>query len=225
MDHLHMLVHPFSYNGSGLVRPPSPFPSHGVLVVAPAEDALVRTRKRRSCFHALVRGDAVKGVLVAAPPAAKLVLGPATQFDSAVRANDLVPLLREGLALERCHHLWTRGRIRGCQRTRDGIHVGRGRSHGAPKVLEVYHALDLSGGAGGLRSGLLQGLGVRSIRVHRDVEHELIDHVFRHADHSLCRSIRCASLATHRALHFNALWLDLVHGTLGALLPRWGAVP
>ena len=44
--------------------------------VAPAEDAAVGASKGRSHFHALVGGDAVEGVFVAASSASELVLRP-----------------------------------------------------------------------------------------------------------------------------------------------------
>ena len=43
-----------------------PVHRHWIDVVPPAKNAFVGTRDIRSMFHALVRGDAVKGVLVAA---------------------------------------------------------------------------------------------------------------------------------------------------------------
>mmetsp|Transcript_414 Transcript_414/g.971 ORF Transcript_414/g.971 Transcript_414/m.971 type:complete len:263 (+) Transcript_414:523-1311(+) len=44
---------------------PAPLATNGVLMMPPAEDTFVCTRQTRSGLHALVRGDTVKGVLVA----------------------------------------------------------------------------------------------------------------------------------------------------------------
>ena len=63
---------------------PSEARAYRVVVVSPAEDTLVRTGETRRGLHALVRDDAVEGVLVAAAPAAQHRLRPAAQLHTAV---------------------------------------------------------------------------------------------------------------------------------------------
>ena len=67
--------------------------------MAPAEHTAIGAGEGRSHLHALVGGDAVEGVLVAAASATKLVLGPAAKLDGGVGANELVALLRQLLSL------------------------------------------------------------------------------------------------------------------------------
>eukprot|EP00962_Isochrysis_galbana_P053136 scaffold24595_cov79-Isochrysis_galbana.AAC.1 len=49
-------------------------------------------------LHALIRCDAVEGVLVAAPPAAQHGFGPSTEFDARMRTDYFVALLGQSLA-------------------------------------------------------------------------------------------------------------------------------
>mmetsp|Transcript_15376 Transcript_15376/g.36392 ORF Transcript_15376/g.36392 Transcript_15376/m.36392 type:complete len:292 (+) Transcript_15376:276-1151(+) len=68
-DHPAMLVDALSHNLIRRVHGPLPLRSYWVLVVAPTEHALVRTRQRGSSLHALVRGDPIERMLVASTPA------------------------------------------------------------------------------------------------------------------------------------------------------------
>eukprot|EP00959_Pyramimonas_sp_CCMP1952_P317010 6635393-Pyramimonas_sp.AAC.1 len=71
----------------------------------PAEHALVGARQTRCRLHAPVALDPVERVLVAPPAAAQHRLRPPADFYSAVRADDLIPLLRQRRAQLLGHHL------------------------------------------------------------------------------------------------------------------------
>mmetsp|Transcript_12362 Transcript_12362/g.22377 ORF Transcript_12362/g.22377 Transcript_12362/m.22377 type:complete len:402 (-) Transcript_12362:23-1228(-) len=105
LDQIHMSIHRRLHDHLRIVRLPPPFPPHGILVMTPAEDALVRARQGGGGFHALVGGDAVVRVFVASSAAAELVFGPAAEFDGGVGADELVPFLLEGLGLFGGDHL------------------------------------------------------------------------------------------------------------------------
>mmetsp|Transcript_47801 Transcript_47801/g.108476 ORF Transcript_47801/g.108476 Transcript_47801/m.108476 type:complete len:236 (-) Transcript_47801:64-771(-) len=67
VHHAHVQAHRFLHDLGRRVFPPAPLAAYGVLVVPPAEDALVGAGEGRGGLHALVAGDAVEGVLVAQP--------------------------------------------------------------------------------------------------------------------------------------------------------------
>mmetsp|Transcript_32933 Transcript_32933/g.93631 ORF Transcript_32933/g.93631 Transcript_32933/m.93631 type:complete len:289 (+) Transcript_32933:455-1321(+) len=109
-DHALVRLDAFGDDGVGLVHLPLPLRARGVLVVAPAENALVRASEGRRGLHALVGGDAVERVFVAPAAAAQLVLRPPAQLDRRVRPDDLVALLRQLLPMPLRHH-FSRGRL------------------------------------------------------------------------------------------------------------------
>mmetsp|Transcript_86760 Transcript_86760/g.265553 ORF Transcript_86760/g.265553 Transcript_86760/m.265553 type:complete len:394 (-) Transcript_86760:136-1317(-) len=104
LDHLLVLLNALRNDRLRLVHLPLPLRARGVLVVTPAEDAFVGASQRWRCLHALERGDPVKRMLIAAAPAAQLVLGPAAQLDSGVRTDDFVPLLGQLLPVPFGNH-------------------------------------------------------------------------------------------------------------------------
>ena len=63
-SHLHLIYHiPMQLNSlldnvRWFVCFPSPFGTNRIFVMSPAKDAFISTCQRRSCFHALVTGDA-----------------------------------------------------------------------------------------------------------------------------------------------------------------------
>mmetsp|Transcript_11293 Transcript_11293/g.42147 ORF Transcript_11293/g.42147 Transcript_11293/m.42147 type:complete len:519 (-) Transcript_11293:298-1854(-) len=105
LDHAAMPFHRRRHDLVRIVDLPAPLSANWILVVPPAEDALVRARERRRHFHALVACDSVEGVFVAAAPPPHLILRPATHLDGAVRPDDVVALLHKRLALQRRDHL------------------------------------------------------------------------------------------------------------------------
>eukprot|EP00754_Rhynchopus_humris_P018169 Rhum_TRINITY_DN14594_c22_g1::Rhum_TRINITY_DN14594_c22_g1_i1::g.101554::m.101554 len=179
LDHLLLPLNGLVHDQLRVVHLPLPLLRHRVGVVAPAEHALVRARERRRHLHALVRGDAVEGVLVAPSAAAHLRLRPPAQLHAGVRADQVVPLLLERLPHARVDHLRVRVRLRL-----------------ADHVLHVRHAL--------LAGGLVVGLELVLLRahlVHADVLHviEVVD-ARRHARDPLAegRVLRVLALV---ALH------------------------
>mmetsp|Transcript_26654 Transcript_26654/g.79508 ORF Transcript_26654/g.79508 Transcript_26654/m.79508 type:complete len:338 (-) Transcript_26654:402-1415(-) len=104
-DHLPVQLHALGDDELRRVHAPLPLLAHRVLVVPPAEGALVGTGQRRRRLHALVRRDAVEGVLVAAAPPTKLMLRPAAELHGGVPADELVALLRQLRTHPRGQHL------------------------------------------------------------------------------------------------------------------------
>lgn len=78
LDQVLVVVHEAAHQVLGVVCLPAPLCAHGILVVAPAEHALVCACQGGRGFHALVRRDAVKCMLIATPSTAHLILGPST---------------------------------------------------------------------------------------------------------------------------------------------------
>ena len=64
--HLVVILNSAIHDGLRIVHLPSPLSAHGVLVVAPAEHALVRTRHARRGLHAPMARYPIERVLVAA---------------------------------------------------------------------------------------------------------------------------------------------------------------
>mmetsp|Transcript_16125 Transcript_16125/g.56221 ORF Transcript_16125/g.56221 Transcript_16125/m.56221 type:complete len:240 (+) Transcript_16125:1122-1841(+) len=114
-------------NLQGIIHLPLPLGARGVLVVAPAESALVRAREGGRRLHALIRGDAVEGMLVATSSAPQLVLRPAAQLHRRVGADDLVAFLCELLSVPLGHHL------------SDLLLALRGTPGGAAVFVQVFH--------------------------------------------------------------------------------------
>mmetsp|Transcript_26879 Transcript_26879/g.72923 ORF Transcript_26879/g.72923 Transcript_26879/m.72923 type:complete len:314 (+) Transcript_26879:478-1419(+) len=104
-DHAPVRIDALGDDCLGLVHAPLPLGAHGVLVVPPAEGALVGACEGGRCLHALVRRNAVERVLVAPPSPPQLVLGPPAELHGRVRADYLVALLRELRAVLRGEHL------------------------------------------------------------------------------------------------------------------------
>ena len=106
---------------------PAPGRSDRVSTVAPAEDALVGTGEGWRRFHAEMRGYAVEGVLVAGATATESRLGPPTDLDARVGANDAVALLCKGSIGRRGDgdHFFERRRLSGRGSARGGCEVDR----------------------------------------------------------------------------------------------------
>jgi hypothetical protein len=71
-----VIAHETANKAFGFVGLPAPFCADGILVMPPAEHALVGAGERGSGLHALVGRDAVKGVLVASAAAPQHALRP-----------------------------------------------------------------------------------------------------------------------------------------------------
>jgi hypothetical protein len=69
LDQVLVVVHEATYEVFGVICLPAPLCAHRILVVPPAEHALVGASERGRGLHALIRGDSVKGVFVAAAAA------------------------------------------------------------------------------------------------------------------------------------------------------------
>ena len=54
----------FLHDEGRVIFPPAPLGAHRILMVAPAEDTLVRTGKRWRGLHTLIARDAVEAVLI-----------------------------------------------------------------------------------------------------------------------------------------------------------------
>mmetsp|Transcript_23723 Transcript_23723/g.66997 ORF Transcript_23723/g.66997 Transcript_23723/m.66997 type:complete len:232 (-) Transcript_23723:598-1293(-) len=88
-----------------------PFPlfADWILVMTPAEHALVGTRQAWRCFHALVRCYPIERMFVTSSSSTQLMLRPSTELHSAVSSDQLVAFLLQCLCLGlRDHFSWFR---------------------------------------------------------------------------------------------------------------------
>jgi hypothetical protein len=76
-----------------------------IFVVAPAEDTFIGACERGRSLHALVAGNAIEGVFVTPSPSPQHGFCPTAEFDAAVRAHELVALLRKAGSEGRVEHL------------------------------------------------------------------------------------------------------------------------
>ena len=109
MTYLYHLAMPFQSTIDDhlwRIHIPAPFPPNRVLMMSPAEHALVGTCHAGSHLHAKVRSDAIERVLVASATTTKHALGPSAQLYSAVRAYDFVPLLLQCLPMSAAQHVF-----------------------------------------------------------------------------------------------------------------------
>mmetsp|Transcript_25300 Transcript_25300/g.38840 ORF Transcript_25300/g.38840 Transcript_25300/m.38840 type:complete len:263 (-) Transcript_25300:705-1493(-) len=112
LDHLDMRLDCLVDNIVRIIRLPFPFFANRILVMPPAENALVGAGQTWSGFHALIGGNTVKGVLVASTSSSQLMLGPSAKLDSTVGANQFVPLLLQCSRLRRSNHFsWFYGSV------------------------------------------------------------------------------------------------------------------
>ncbi len=76
LDQILVVAHKTAYKVLRVICLPTPFCANRIFVVPPAEDTLVRACKGRRGLHALVRGNPVESVLVAATAASKHAFRP-----------------------------------------------------------------------------------------------------------------------------------------------------
>mmetsp|Transcript_13788 Transcript_13788/g.20055 ORF Transcript_13788/g.20055 Transcript_13788/m.20055 type:complete len:215 (-) Transcript_13788:541-1185(-) len=95
LDHLAVFRHESINQHLRVVSLPAPAGADGILVVAPAEDTLIRACQRGRCLHTLITGDAIEGMLIAPSTPAQHGLSPATQLNSTVRTHEFIALLRQ----------------------------------------------------------------------------------------------------------------------------------
>ena len=103
-DHCSKDADAFLHDPVGVVHLEIPGSRHRVLVISPAEGALVRTGHGGRCFHALVRVDPIESVLVTLALAEDGIPSPAALLHSTVAPHEAIAALGHVLAVLRLHH-------------------------------------------------------------------------------------------------------------------------
>ena len=104
-DHCSKDADAFLHDPVGVVHLEIPGSRHRILVISPAEGALVRTGHGGRCFHALVRVDPIESVLVTLALAEDGIPSPAALLHSTVAPHEAIAALGHVLAVLRLHHL------------------------------------------------------------------------------------------------------------------------